>query len=201
VVTEFHGVVIPTRKTEGPELEAVVARAVKVLRDPLELRDPLPVPQGAADAERGQFRASHLMARLRSMVPQLGPGTLIGTESSSQARPQLKPGGYVFVTDVDLFTEKSDGVFAALLSSKKLAVVSVRRLREAFYRRKADPAKQRARLVKEIVRMVARLRGMKACEDPKCVLSASKMLADLDLKEEKFCRDCSQRLFSGSVRI
>jgi predicted Zn-dependent protease len=200
-VTEFHGVVIPTRKVEGEELEAVVARAVKVLRDPLELRDPLPVPQGVEDATRGQFRASNLMTRLRSMVPQLGPGKLIGTEGTTKARPQLKPGGYIFVTDVDLFTEKSDGVFAALLSGKKLAVVSVRRLREAFYRRKADPGKQRARLAKEIVRMVARLRGMKVCENPSCVLSASKMLADLDLKEEKFCRDCSQRLFTGSVRI
>lgn len=200
-MTDFYGVVIPTRKVEGPELEAVVGRAVKILRDALELRDPLPVPQGLEDTERGQFRASNLMTRLRSMVPQLGPGKLIGTEETTEARPQLKPGGYVFVTDVDMFTEKSDGVFAALLSGKKLAVVSVRRLRESFYRRKADPGKQRARLVKEIVRMVARLRGMRACEDPKCVLAPSKMLADLDLKEEKFCRACSQRLFTGTMRI
>lgn len=201
MVTEFHGVVIPTRKLEGEELEMIVGRTVKVLRDPLELRGPLPVPQGVEDTERGQFRASTLMTRLRSMVPQLGPGKLIGTEETTQARPQLKPGGYVFVTDVDMFTENSDNVFAALLSSKRVAVVSVRRLREAFYRRKADPGKQRARLVKEIIRMVARLRGMPACGDPKCVLSASKMLADLDLKEEKFCRACSQRLFTGTMRI
>jgi predicted Zn-dependent protease len=201
MVTEFHGVVIPTRKLEGEELEAIVGRAVKALRDPLELRNPLPVPQGIEDTERGQFRASSLMTRLRSMVPQLGPGKLIGTEKTTQARPQLKPGGYVFVTDVDLFTEKSDNVFAALLSSKKVAVVSVRRLREAFYRRKADPGKQRARLAKEIIRMVSRLRGMPACSDPACVLAPSKMLADLDLKEEKFCRACSQRMFTGTMSI
>jgi predicted Zn-dependent protease len=200
-VSEFHGVVIPTRKVEGPDLEAAVVRAVKILRDPLELRDPLPVPQGVEDTGRGQFRASNLMTKLRTMVPQLGPGQLIGTDGITQAKPQLRPGGYVFVTDVDLYTEKSDGIFAALLSRKKLAVVSVRRLREAFYRRKADPVKQRTRLVKEIARMTARLRGMSACPDPQCVLAASKMLADLDLKEEKLCRDCSQRLFSGSVRI
>jgi predicted Zn-dependent protease len=200
-VTEFHGVVIPTRKVDGPDLEAAVARAVKLLRDPLELRDPLPVPQGVEDTERGQFRASNLMTKLRTMVPQLGPGKLIGTEGTTQAKAQLKPGGYVFVTDVDLFTEKSDGIYAALLSKKKLAIVSVRRLREAFYRRKADPVKQRTRLVKEIVRMTARLRGMPACADPQCVLAPSKMLADLDLKEEKLCRGCSQWMFSGSMRI
>jgi len=194
-------VVIPTQKLEETELEAVVARAVKVLREPLELRDPLPLPQGAEDVGRRQFRASNLMVRLHAMVPQLGPGKLMGPEGASQARPQLEPDGYVFLTDVDLFTEKSDGVFAAMLPRKKLAVISVRRLREAFYRRKADPVRQRARQVKEIVRIVARLRGMPQCQSPACVLAPSRMLADLDLKEEKFCRACSQRFFTGSLRI
>jgi len=200
-VAESHVVVIPTQKLEGEELEAVVTRAVKILREPLELRDPLPLPQGAEDIGRGQFRASNLMVRLHAMVPQLGPGKLIGPEGTGPARPQLEPDGHVFLTDVDLFTEKSDGVFAAMLPRKKLAVISVRRLRESFYRRKADPGRQRARLVKEIVRVVARLRGMPQCGSPACVLAASKMLADLDLKEERLCRACSQRFFTGSVRI
>jgi len=200
-VSEQHLVVIPTRKLDGPELEAVVSRAVKVLREPLELRGPLPVPQGVEDPERGQFRASQLMKRLHAMVPQLGPGRLIGPEGTEKARPQLDPAGHVFITDVDMFTEKSDGVFAALLPARKLAVISVRRLREAFYRRRADPVRQRARLVKELLRMVIRLKGLRACEDPKCVLSASRMLADLDLKDEQLCRSCSQSLFSGTMRI
>lgn len=200
-MADAHAVVIPTRKVEGPELEAVIGRAVKVLRAPLELRDPLPVPQGIEDVERRQFRASNLMTRLRAGVPQLGPGKLIGPDETTQAKPQLQPAGYIFITDVDLYTEKSDGVFAALLPAKKLAVISVRRLREAFYRRKADHGKQRARLSKEILRMVARLQGLKQCEDPACALASSRMLADLDMKEERFCRSCSQRLFTGTLRI
>ena len=200
-MADSHGIVIPTQKLDQAELETVVGRAVKILREPLELRAPLPLPQGAEDIGRGQFRASNLMVRLQAMVPQLGPGKLIGPEGSGPAKPQLDPAAFVFVTDVDLFTEKSDGVFAAMLRRKRLAVVSVRRLREAFYRRKADLAKQRSRQVKEIVRMVARLRGMPQCEAPACVLAPSKMLADLDLKEEKFCRACSQRFFTGSLRI
>lgn len=200
-MAESRVVVIPTQKLEGAELEAVVSRAVKILRDPLELRDPLPIPQGAEDVGRGQFRASNLMVRLNAMVPQLSPGKLIGPEGTERAKPQLEPDGHLFVTDVDLFTEKSDGVFAAMLPRKKLGVISVRRLRESFYRRKADPGKQRSRQVKEIVRIVARLRGMPQCASPACVLAPSRMLADLDLKEERLCRDCSQRFFTGSVRI
>ena len=47
----------------------------------------------------------------------------------------------------------------------------------------------------------ARLRGAKACSQAACLLAASKHLADLDLKEEKFCRDGSLLLFEGTVRI
>ena len=200
-MTEFNGVVIPTTKVDAVELEAVLSRAAKVLREPLELRDALPVPQGVEDTTRGQFRAANLMTRLKSMVPQLGPGKLIGAGEITAAKPRLDPGAHIFFTDVDMFTERTDGVLAALLSSKKLAIISVRRLREAFYRRKADPVKQRTRLVKELLRMIGRLRGLRECTDPKCVLASSRMLADLDTKEERYCRTCEQILFEGTMRI
>ena len=78
---------------------------------------------------------------------------------------------------------------------------SVRRLRESFYRRSADLNKQRARLVKEMARMGARLRGAKECADPQCVLAPSRVPADLDLKEERYCRACEQLLFEGRLQV
>jgi archaemetzincin len=81
------------------------------------------------------------------------------------------------------------------------AVVSLRRLREAFHRRRADPTRQRARLVKEILRMAVRLRGLPECVDPACVVAPSRTLPDIDAKEERLCRACEQRLFEGRVRI
>jgi predicted Zn-dependent protease len=200
-VEEFYGVVIPTKKIDAEEMEAVLSRAAKVLRAPLELRDALPVPQGIEDTVRGQFRAATLMTRLKSMVPQLRPGKLVGAGETTAAKPRLDPGAHIFITDVDMFTEKTDGLIAALLSSKKLAVISVRRLREAFYRRKADPVKQRARVVKELLRMAGRLRGLRECADPKCVLASSRMLADIDMKDERYCRTCEQIMFEGTMRL
>lgn len=200
-MAEFKLTVIPVGKVDATELEAVLSRVAKVLRRPVELRKSLPVPQGVEDTTRGQFRTALLMDRLRSMVPQLDSGKWIGPTGEEEEKPGLRTDAFVFVTDVDLFTAQTDGVFAALVSAKKLAVVSVRRLREAFYRRKADPNKQRARLVKEITRMGVRLMGLPQCADPKCILAASRMLLDLDLKEEKFCRGCSTRMFEGRVQI
>lgn len=200
-MADFHVAVIPVGKIEGDELEATLVRVAKGARAAIELRGSLPVPQGIEESERGQFRASKVMQRLRTMVAQLGPGKQIGAEGDQGEKPPLRADAYVFVTDVDLYTANSDAVFAALMSAKGLAVVSVKRLREAFYRRSADPVKQRSRLVKEVLRMYGRLRGAPECSKPQCVLSASKMFADLDLKEERFCRDCSQRLFEGRIRI
>lgn len=193
--------VVPVGKVKSDEVEAALGRAARVLRFPLELKGSLPVPQGIEDRERGQFRAATLLTRLHASLPQLGPGRMIGVEEGGDDKPPFAPDKVVFVTDVDLFTANSDGVFTALLRTKGLAVVSVRRLREAFYRRSADPGKQRARLTKEIIRASARLIGMPECKTPQCVLAASNMLADLDLKEEKFCRACSQRLFQGTVQL
>jgi predicted Zn-dependent protease len=195
---EFHVAVVPVGKVAPVEVEAALTRVAKILKRPFELRATLPVPQTGEDRERGQFRASKLMTALRSLVPQHGPGRLVGVD---EGEPPLKPDAYLFVTDVDMFTANSDGASAALMSSKGLAVVSVRRLREAFHRRPADPVKQRTRLVKEIARMAGRLEGLHECGDPKCVFASSKVLADLDLKEERICRPCSLRLFEGSIRI
>ena len=196
-----HEAVIPVGKADAVEIEAASVRAAKLLRQPLELKGSLPVPSGSEDAERGQHRASKLMRAVHSMTPQLGPGKLVGIEGDAPEKVPLRVDGHIFVTDVDLYTVNRDGVFGALLTSKRLALVSIRRLRESFYRRPADANKQRARLVKEIARMGARLLGAKECTDPQCVLASSRMLADIDLKEEKFCRACSQRLFEGTIRI
>ena len=192
--------VVPVGKVPTEEVEAALLRAARVLRRSIELKAALPLPQGVEERERGQFRAAVLMARLRSTFSQLGPGRMIG-EGAAQDKPAVRPDAIVFVTDADLFTANSDSVFAAILASQRLGIVSLRRMREAFYRRPADPGKQRARLAKELMRMIARLSGAPECPTIDCVLAPTNMLADLDLKQEKLCRVCSQRMFQGTVRL
>jgi len=200
-MVDFKTTVIPVGKVEVAELEAALPRVAKILRQPLELRGKLNVPQGIEDTDRKQFRTSVLLDRLRGMVPQLGSGRLFGPNGALDDKPSARTDGYVFVTDVDLFTANRDGVFSALVKSKGLSVVSVRRLREAFYRRKADQVKARTRLVKEITRMAIRLRKLPECPSPDCVMAASQMLMDVDAKDEKLCRACNERLFEGKLQI
>jgi len=199
-VVDFHVAVVPVGKIGVEEVESALGRAAKILRQPIELKDPLGVPPGIEDRQRGQFRAAELMAALRRSYARLGRGRMVGAEGEAPQAPP-RADAIVFVTDVDLYTANADAAFSAILAPKGWGIVSLRRLREAFYRRRADPGKQRARLTKELVRIVARLRRMPVCSSPQCVLAASDMLADVDIKEEKLCRACSQRLFQGTIRL
>lgn len=199
-MAEFHLAVIPVGKVKGEDLENSIARVAKVLRQPVELRDSISVPKGAEDPERGQHRAVELLNRMRASVIQLAPGKMIGGSDPDVKAPN-KLDLLIFVTDVDLYTARTDGVFGALVSSKKIAVTSIRRLREAFYRRPSDVSKQRSRLVKELLRMAGRLLGAQACLDPACVLAASKSMADVDCKTETYCKACSERLLEGVIRL
>ena len=131
---------------------------------------------------------------------KLKPGRLVGA-SDPEAKTPFAPDGYLFITDVDLYTARTEGVFGALISSKHRAVISVRRLREAFYRRKANPMRQRERLSKEILRMTGRMAGLPECQDQKCALAASRHLLDIDAKEERYCRVCEQKFFEGRMQV
>ncbi len=192
--------VVPIGRLRVDELEAALSRAAKVLRQPVELREPLPVPRGTEDPERGQHRAASMMNYLGQEALKLKPGRLVGASDPDAPTP-FAPNGYLFLTDVDLYTANTEGVFGALLSAKHWAVISVRRLREAFYRRKADPIRQRTRLSKEILRMTGRLAGLRECQDPACVLAPSRHLLDIDAKEERYCRVCEQKFFEGRMQI
>ena len=199
-VAGFHLAVVPVGRLNVDELEATLSRAAKILRQPAELREALPVPRGTEDPERGQHRAASIMEYLGQEVLKLKPGKLVGA-SDPEAKVPFAPDGYLFLTDVDLYTARTDGVFGALIPLKHWAVISVRRLREAFYRRKADPIRQRVRLSKEILRMTGRLAGLPECHDPKCVLAGSRHLLDIDAKEERYCRVCEQKLFEGRMQL
>ena len=196
----IHLATVPVGRVGVDEIAAALARAAKALHQPVELRESLPVPRGSEDPERGQHRAAVLMNRLAAEVLKLKPGKLVGADDP-EARAPYQPDAYIFVTDVDLYTARTEGVLGALVTAKKCAVISVRRQREAFYRRKTNPNRQRSRLVKEMLRMSGRLAGLSECADPTCALAPSRGTPDIDTKDERFCQPCEQRLFEGKMQI
>lgn len=195
-----HIAVLPLGKVDPAEVASIVERAVKTLRQPVELRPLVALPAGVENNERQQFRAATLMSVLHEARFRTKSGKMVGA-AEGQERPLAKPDLWVYVTDADLFTAKTEGVFSALSRANGTAVVSVKRIREAFYRRPADANKQRVRAVKEVLRMVGRLRGLAECADPRCVMSNTRGVPDLDTKQEMYCRACASVLFKGRIKL
>jgi hypothetical protein len=193
------------------EVEAAGARLAKVLNKPVTLRQPAPAPRAGDDPARGQHLAGPFLAELRGQLvrlpvvkvvgaaPAAGPA---GAAPAAAATPAgSAPDATLFVTDVDLYKPQTEGVFGDIDPAAHVAVVSVRRLREAFYKRKADPVKQRARLVKLALYALGRARGLPDCRDSACALLTTGSLADIDTKPEKYCAACWKRMTTGAFRL
>ncbi len=198
-MSELKVVVAPVGKMDAGEVEAAAARVSKVINAPVELREPATLTRTHEDTERRQFKSAPFLAELRRGLPRLKVVKRVGGEGESP--PTSKPDALIFVTDVDLFTPQTEGVLGELDATHKAALLSVRRLREAFYRRKADPAKQRSRLIKQILRAVGLLRGLSDCRDPACSMSMTRTVTEIDRKKERYCAPCWRHLSTGAFRV
>lgn len=185
---ELSIAIVPVGKLDAAEVEAVAARIAKVVNKPVALRPAAPVPRAGDDPARGQHLAGPFLAELKGYAARQ-PWSKEAVDAT------------LFVTDVDLYKPHADGVFGDVDAAARSAVISVRRLREAFYKRKADPMRQRARLVKLALYAMGRARGLPDCVDAGCALSPTTALTDVDMKPEKYCAACWRRLTTGAYRI
>src|SRR5262245_60391973 len=122
---DLRVVILPVGKVEPAEVEAVASRLAKVFNHEIETGGALPVPKAGDDPARGQHLAGPFLQALRAG----------SAKPSASGAPDIA----LFVTDVDLYRPQTDGVLGEIDPPGRAAVVSVRRLREAFYKRKADP--------------------------------------------------------------
>lgn len=200
---ELRIAIVPVGRVDPLEVEAAATRIAKILNGTVTLRQAATVPKAGDDPARGQHLAAPFLAELKGQLARLAVVKQITAHASAPAPPTAGAGVDValFVTDVDLYKPQTDGAFGEIDPAAHVAVLSVRRLREVFYKRKPDPAKARARLVKLALYALARARGVPECNDAACVLAGAGSLADLDLKPEKYCASCWRRITTGAFRI
>jgi predicted Zn-dependent protease len=200
-VSELKVALAPVGRMDAAEVEEAAARVSKAIARPVEIREALPHPKLAEDVSRGQYRAPAILGEARSGLPLLKLRKTVGGESGGPAVPTARPDAAVLVTDLDLYSPGAASVMLEVDAPHRVALISVRRLREAFYRRKPDTAKQRARLVKEVLRAIGKIHGLQDCGDPGCALAPSQVMADVDRKGERYCPACWKRLSTGTMRI
>jgi hypothetical protein len=194
---------VPIGPLDREETEAMLRVARKALGIPVESAPPMPLPPGCLDGARGQIVAGRLLAAVPAIVeappPPPAHSTYGGAPAPLAARPAPPPAAKppfarVGVIDHDLYMPGHEFLFLLADAKGRRAVTGLRRLREAFYKRKADPARQRARAAREFLCAMGAARGLPPCADPGCVMWDAHSVLEIDRKGDRFCGPCNNHI-------
>ncbi len=166
---------VPVGEGEWEMLGPAMNSVEQVLGTPCRLSDALPHPDYAYNPQRGQYLAGAILRALSELrVPDAE--RLLG------------------VADLDLYAPGLNFVFGQAAMDGRVAVIALPRLRERFYSLPDDSALFQERVVKEAVHELGHTYGLTHCPDPRCVMSFSNSLWDVDRKDHTFCPACRRRL-------
>ena len=126
--------------------------------------------------ERGQYDAGAILSKYEK------PG---------------KNGRTILITSVDLFIPIFTFVFGLAKLNGPTAIVSAHRLRSEFYGLPVDDDLLKTRLIKEVVHELGHLLNLRHCNDYRCVMASSNSADDLDIKGDRFCVLCLNKLETG----
>jgi archaemetzincin len=129
----------------------------------------------AFDVSRGQYNSTALLGQLLKAFGQ-------GDEKK------------IAVVGVDLFIPVLTFVFGEAQLSGVAAIVSYHRLANPFYGMAPDDSLTWRRLGKEIVHELGHTFGLYHCHQFECVMRSSTYVEEIDLKRERLCPDCKEKL-------
>ncbi|UXD21368.1 peptidase M54 [Ignicoccus pacificus DSM 13166] len=139
---------------------------LKVIVDPFKVEPPMET----FNWERLQYLASALTMKL----------------AQEKARGEF----LVFLVDADAYESGLNFVFGIALPRIGAASVFLKRLRPSFYGEPEDWNLFVSRVRKEVNHELGHLIGLDHCPNPRCVMSFSNSILDVDRKSENLCEDC-----------
>ena len=138
-------------------------------------------PDFAYDPGRGQHNSTEILKRLEAERAD-GAWRILG------------------ITAVDLFIPVLTFVFGEAFLNRKPAIVSLHRLHPEFYGLPANPELLLRRARTEAIHELGHTFGLIHCPDYACVMRASRVADEIDLKGPGFCSDCATDLEEKSLR-
>ena len=101
------------------------------------------------------------------------------------------------VLDVDLYTSSRDlnFIFGQAQCPGRVALISLRRLDQTFYGWPPDHELLLERATKEAIHELGHTFGLNHCPNPRCVMSFSNSILDVDHKSSAFCTVCRKKIF------
>lgn len=134
----------------------------------------LAVPRSAVNSTRQQMFVSTLTTKVLRQFPD-GAGLLLA------------------ITDFDLYKTSHRFVFGDADEQRRVAVVSLHRLRSEFYGEDPDENVLFQRTLKECVHELGHAVGLKHCYNARCAMYYSNSIFETDNKMPHFCEVCEKR--------
>jgi len=136
----------------------------------------MPEPLYAYNKKRNQYLSTAILSALMDQKEYASYEKILG------------------VVDHDLFVPELNFVFGE--AGPKVAVISLTRLRQMFYRLPEDQNLFHRRILTEAVHELGHTYGLGHCGNTRCVMFVSTSLSDTDRKGPEFCPKCRKNLQS-----
>jgi archaemetzincin len=147
---------------------------VELFRIPCQMLEPPLDPAFAYHSERDQYHSSEILGAMQACV----------TSRSWRV---------LGITGHDLYIPILTFVFGEAQMGGPCSVVSSHRLRQEFYGLPPDRKLLANRLLTECVHELGHTLDLTHCRDYQCVMASSHAVEWIDLKESRFCPECSMK--------
>lgn len=172
--------VVPFQHIESLLLN-YISNEIKVTFDlSVELVNKQPLPSNSYNQYRDQYRTNAFLDALTRF--RKNNNMVIG------------------ICDVDIYAPNTEYVFNIADIERKVAVVSITRLKPIYYNMYQDENIFWGRVIKEIFHTLGRLYGLEHCYRAECVMFLSNTILSVDIKSNRFCGDCRKLLQIATER-
>jgi archaemetzincin len=140
----------------------------------ISIEHALDIPRSAVNSSRGQMFLGTLTGRVLRQYPE-DDGLLLA------------------LTDFDLYKTSHRYIFGDADEQRRIAVVSLHRLRGEFYGEEQDENALFQRTLKEAVHELGHAVGLKHCYNARCAMYYSNSIFETDNKMSHLCDICDRR--------